>query len=120
MGGCWEGAPLGRWVSREGMGAPKTQDEDRTLDSLLNNIFWVFSPQFSPRRENGASWGTAATVGKWRAWQRVGAMWVGWLGARRPVPGEATRGWPWWAVEGRTGNQVGASGSRCQLSAGIF
>ncbi|KAB0367333.1 hypothetical protein FD755_020657 [Muntiacus reevesi] len=36
-----------------------------------------------------------------------------------PVPGEATPGWLHWAVEGRMGNQVGASGSRCQLSAGI-
>lgn len=47
-------------------------------------------------------------------------MWVGWLGAWRSVPGEATRGWPWWAVEGRSGNQVGASGSLCQFSPGIF
>lgn len=63
--------PCGGWVSRGGMGHLK-QDEDRTLDSLLNYIFGFSLPNFLQGEKSGASWGTAATVGKWRAWKRTG------------------------------------------------
>lgn len=67
VGGAGKGPPGGGgWVCGGGGGANGTQDEERSLDSLLNNVLGVPPTIFSPRRENVASWAIAATVGKWQ------------------------------------------------------
>lgn len=62
-----EGATWGRGLGlQKGDGGTDTQEEDRNLDSLLDNVLFPHPPILSPRRENGASWEAVATVGKWQ------------------------------------------------------
>lgn len=51
----------GDWVCRGRMGAPGIQDEDRSLDSLLNNIFGiVFLPNFLSKERKQSFMGNSS------------------------------------------------------------